>query len=657
MPRRLLALTVAIAALLLVPGCGHRRDRVVVLGIDGIDPRVVDLLAREGQLPAFSRLRAEGAWGPLEASLPLASPVLWTTMATGRTPDEHGITSFKVAKAEAGGGEPVTSTQRRVKALWNLASEAGRRVAVVGWWATWPVEPVNGALVSDRTCYHFLFADGQQGRSAVRDTVFPPELTPRVEAMIRRPSDIGSEEAADYISVPAEELERPFDFADDVSHFRWALATADSYARIGRELWRTEDPDLLMLYIEGTDSVSHLFGHLFRAEGLHGELAAQQARYGRAVEAMYVWADRLLGQAMADAGPDTTVVVLSDHGFKLGMLHSDPSVTRDMRRVSIQAHDPLGIVGLWGRGVKRGATIVGAHQLDVAPTLLALLGLAAAEDMPGNVLEQALEGVKVPARVTTYETPGQPRAAPAAAGGPVDAEVLAHLDALGYLGGEDAPEAAPALRQADVDVLLTAGRYDEAVEAYRLLIDASPDDPALHLNIGYALEHLDRLDEALAALDRALELDPDLALAHLNRGAVLERLGRKDQAVAAYRAAAHLDGSLTAARTALARLTGSALVYAPATPEQRRAAALAAQASAAARVGDYPRALALLEEAEGLWPDCPMVFQYRANVDYLMGDLPAAVKALERAAALEPDNVAVRTNLERLRRKLEESGR
>jgi tetratricopeptide (TPR) repeat protein len=68
------------------------------------------------------------------------------------------------------------------------------------------------------------------------------------------------------------------------------------------------------------------------------------------------------------------------------------------------------------------------------------------------------------------------------------------------------------------------------------------------------------------------------------------------------------------------------------------------------------RALELLAEAERLWPDCPLVFQYRGNVAYLMGDLPAALAALERAAELEPDNVAVRTNLERLRRKLAEPG-
>ena len=652
MLRRVLLTVVVIAAVALPTGCGARPGRVIVLGLDGVDPKVVDLLVAEGRLPAFARLRAEGAFGPLRADLPLVSPVLWTTIATGRRPAEHGITSFKSAGADGDAKQPVTSAMRRVRALWNIASEAGRRVAVIGWWATWPPETVNGAVVSDRTCYHLLFEKGQKGEAAIRDAVAPPELAERVAPMIRRPSDIGTNQAARFLTVPAEELARPFDFADDLSHFRWALASAESYAAIGEELWSTERPDLLMVYIEATDSTSHLFGHLFRAEGLRGELAEQQARYGRAVEEMYVWSDELLGRLMATAGDDTTLIVVSDHGFKLGELHGDPSVTRDMRRVSTRAHEAYGIVGLWGRGVRPGAAIQGATQLDIAPTALALLGLPAADDMPGRALAGVLAGIEPPPRIASYERGSTtPRATGEA--GSADEQVIAHLEALGYLG-ED--EDASLLRQADVDVLLAAGRFEEAADAYRSLIERSPDDPALHLNLGYALEHLDRLDEALASLDRALELKPNLALAHYNRGVVLERLGDRERAIAAFRAAAQNDDTLSSARTALQRLTGSPLVYAPTTEEQARASALAAEASGEARRGDYARALELLAEAERLWPDCPLVFQYRGNVAYLMGDLPAALAALERAAALEPDNLAVRTNLERLRRKTDQPG-
>ena len=142
---------VALAALaLLAASCGSDSGpgRVVVLGLDGMDPQTVDLLMSEGKLPNFARLRQEGAYGRLETSRPILSPIIWTTIATGKTPDQHGIGHFVAVNPQTGEDLPVTSRMRRVKAMWNILSDAGRRVDVVGWWATWPPENVNGAIVS-----------------------------------------------------------------------------------------------------------------------------------------------------------------------------------------------------------------------------------------------------------------------------------------------------------------------------------------------------------------------------------------------------------------------------------------------------------------------------------------------------------------------------
>jgi predicted AlkP superfamily phosphohydrolase/phosphomutase len=61
------------------------------------DPDTVDLLLSEGQLPDFARIRREGAYGRLESSDPMLSPILWTTIATGKSPAEHRITHFVAA--------------------------------------------------------------------------------------------------------------------------------------------------------------------------------------------------------------------------------------------------------------------------------------------------------------------------------------------------------------------------------------------------------------------------------------------------------------------------------------------------------------------------------------------------------------------------------
>ena len=81
--------------LLLWLGQGCRSEpgpsRVVLLGLDGMDPQAVDLLMAEGKLPNFAELRQKGAYGRLQSSKPLLSPVVWTTVATGKPPDQHRI--------------------------------------------------------------------------------------------------------------------------------------------------------------------------------------------------------------------------------------------------------------------------------------------------------------------------------------------------------------------------------------------------------------------------------------------------------------------------------------------------------------------------------------------------------------------------------------
>ena len=160
--------TVLLVTCCFVSACGSpppQTGRIMVLGIDGVDPQVVDLLMAEDKLPNFAKLRQEGAYGRLISSKPLLSPIIWTTIATGKSPLEHGIGHFVAVNEKTGEELPVTSQMRRVKAIWNVFSDAARDVAVVGWWATWPAETVRGTMVSDHTCYHFLFADGATGSS------------------------------------------------------------------------------------------------------------------------------------------------------------------------------------------------------------------------------------------------------------------------------------------------------------------------------------------------------------------------------------------------------------------------------------------------------------------------------------------------------------
>lgn len=593
-------------AILLASACARTSapGRVVVLGFDGLEPRAVDILLAEGRLPNFAKLRQSGAYGRLSSREPLLDPVLWTTIATGKT--EHGIERLATTD-ETGEPLPVRSRDRSAKALWNIASEAGRTVGVVGWWATWPAESVRGAIVSDHISYHFMFPQGFTGARDPAGIVYPPELGAEIGPLVRRPSDMTVADLGSVARVEAQDAVRPFDFRDPLEHLKWILASTESHRSIGLHLWEKRRPDLLLVYFEGTDAAAHLFGHLFRQRPRPGDPAPQLQRYAQTLEGVIERADRVVGDFLnAIDDRTTTLVVVSDHGFQLGE-SADPEAPA-RRPVGHRFHTPEGLFYLYGNAVRRPASLEGATVLDVAPTVLTLLGLPAAGDMPGRVLTEAL-ALPVPTRVATY-------------GGP-------------------APIPEPTEPQ---------GREDAAAAAwaYQSFVDKSPADPSLRLRLASALRALGRDDEAVAQLDVALSLDPLNAGAYLSRAVLREKRGKTKDAAEDYRNALRCKPGLRPAREALERLTGSDRVSPLRNEAERRASALADEAARLAEKRDYETALAKLDEAVRIAPNLALVHQYRSNVAYMRGDSDAALASLRRALKLEPDNVVLRENLRQL---------
>lgn len=646
MIRRTLFLFLLLAVSLSFASCrmetAAHRGRVIVLALDGLDPHAIDLLMSEGKLPNFAKMKTDGAYSPLLSQKPLLSPVVWTTVATGKTPDQHRIGHFVAINPQTGEELPVTSQMRKTKALWNILSDSGRSVAVTGWWATWPAETVNGAIVSDHVAYHFLFDQGLEDTREKVGLTYPADLAAEIGPLVVKPKDLDFDAVSRYLDIDPSELDKPFDFQDPVAHFRWALAASETYKNIGLHLWKTRSPDNLFVYVEGVDSTSHLFGHVFRNDSLVGELAEQKKRYGRAVEEMYIHADEIIGEFIAAADDDTTIIVLSDHGFELGATLEDPSMSRDFRRVSEKYHRLRGVLYMYGRDVLRGS-IPNPTILDVAPTVLALNGLPAAADMTGAVLQSAIE-TPAPERVATYES-GAPSQTASTETSTVDAEVLEKLRSLGYLGATS-PTGDASLAM----VLFEQGRYDEAAAAFEKLIADSPDSADLRANYAGALGQLGRYDEAIAQLDIAIRIRPLSPQAYHNRGVAYERKGDIDAAVADFRRALKY-GNFQPSRDALRRLGASVTADGAASPEHSRALTLAEDAAAAAKRGDYPAALKLLDEAENVAPELPLVYQYRSNVSYLAGDIDGAIRALERGLAIEPDNVLFKENLKTLQAK------
>ena len=113
-------------------------NNVIVLGIDGADWQVIDPLIEKGKLPNLKKTMTEGRWGILESIEPSRSPLIWSTIFTGRSPENHGIIEWDFSQ----------SSNRLVKAVWNILSEFNLRTTMINVPGTYPPEEILGKEIS-----------------------------------------------------------------------------------------------------------------------------------------------------------------------------------------------------------------------------------------------------------------------------------------------------------------------------------------------------------------------------------------------------------------------------------------------------------------------------------------------------------------------------
>ena len=124
-------------------------QRLLILGWDAADWQVIDPLLARGQMPNLAALIARGTRADLRTLEPKLSPILWSTIATGKTADKHGIHNFVEPNPSGEGIRVASSTTRKTRALWNMLTQRGLRVHAVGWYASHPAEPIGGTCVSN----------------------------------------------------------------------------------------------------------------------------------------------------------------------------------------------------------------------------------------------------------------------------------------------------------------------------------------------------------------------------------------------------------------------------------------------------------------------------------------------------------------------------
>jgi len=509
---------------------------VLLVGLDSADWDLINPMIGRGELPNLARLKRQGAWARLRSNVPTLSPLLWTTVATGKAPDRHGINDFLVVDPQNGRQVPINSTFRKARALWNILSEGGLPVDFVAWWATWPAEQIDGHLISDRVAYStFNVAVPDMSR----DLVTPQRYAATVARLKVEPGAIPLDEVGRFLHISPDELRRarasaasgarPDERQESINVMLRVLASTKTYERIAIDLLeeRRRNPRparLIAVYFQGIDEVNHRFAHCAPPrEALCSEPDFQ--RFHDAVGAFYRYQDRVLGDLLSRA-PEATVFVMSDHGFASGtgrpkeikpFIEGKPGLWHDLGGVFIAS----------GPGIHPGE-IPTVTLYDIAPTILHLLGLPTAEDMPGKVLEAALAPdftarhpiLKVPSyepllRSPAAGTPDAGRAPDAttdsATADPGEDAMVEQLRSLGYVAGSKQIE--PSRQEGGgavptvlfhtnlATVYLGKKQYELAEAEYQTALRLDPAAPQPRLGLAAVYEAKREPEKALELLE------------------------------------------------------------------------------------------------------------------------------------------------------------
>src|SRR5579862_4671677 len=176
--------------------------RVLLVGWDAADWKVIHPLMDAGKMPNVERLVEHGASGQIATLHPPLSPMLWTSIATGKRPFQHGILGFTEPTPDGRGVQAVSNLSRKSKAIWNILSQNGLRSAVTGWWPSHPAEPIRGVMVSDH--FHRASAPLDAAWVLPPHTIHPPELTPTLAGLRLHPEQLTPELVERFIPLARE---------------------------------------------------------------------------------------------------------------------------------------------------------------------------------------------------------------------------------------------------------------------------------------------------------------------------------------------------------------------------------------------------------------------------------------------------------------------
>jgi tetratricopeptide (TPR) repeat protein len=326
--------------------------------------------------------------------------MLWTSIATGKRPQKTGICGYTEVCPDGLDVRPITSYSRRTKALWNILSQAGMRVHCVNWYASNPAEPVNGLCVSRG------FFSPQEPAGTDRNSVplfrgklvHPAQAEDELSKLRIGPTELDPASILELLPAGTR--------IDSVNNPRLQLCT-DAMAETASvhatacHIIQQHPFDLMAVLYTGLERFSHLLMPYHPPRQPHIS-ERDFATYQHGLTVAYQLHDMMLGRLIELAGQDITIIVVSDHGFKTGMARCDNCPAQSIE-AAIASHDSQGILVIHGRHIVSDDTIEGATILDVAPTILTLLGLPTAADMDGRPMLGAINVPLAPGSIPSWD--------------------------------------------------------------------------------------------------------------------------------------------------------------------------------------------------------------------------------------------------------------
>ncbi len=264
--------------------------RTLIVGWDSADWSVVDPMLKAGEPPNLARIIKKGVKGPLESTFNPNSFPGWTSFMTGVNPGKHGILHPVIVKGNSYAPAPVNSGDIRVRTMWDHLSDAGVDQVVINVPVTYPPMSLRGVLISSI-------------------------LTPSLEHQWTYPEELGGEilrEVGGYI----------IDARHDWRKKKETMSETEECIRLRKEtalhLMRSRPWGVFCVVFTSLDRIQHCFWG-DRDPDHPGHNPADAKEFGDAFERAYRMLDVALGELVGEAGPETDIIMVSDHGT--GPLH------------------------------------------------------------------------------------------------------------------------------------------------------------------------------------------------------------------------------------------------------------------------------------------------------------------------------------------------